>query len=181
MLNRCSDQPNLAVVDFQHGGWDRTIDFMRVTAGVKINEELVDTAIPVQVDERITFLVMHPIHCMESRAANVASIPGYDTPHALRQMRAACVCLREYLKDILDGIAYPGEQDVRVRDVLDLNKRIFRFSRDNQNARRVFRLHNIDTFDAVCTDSRLPEAFHREAYPRWRSQLAKSRSREIDD
>jgi hypothetical protein len=103
-----SGHPNLAVVEFNHEGHDRLIDFMRVTAGVD-NDEVLATAIPFQIDDQAIINVMHPVLCMESRAANVASIPGYDSPHSLRQLRASCVCAREFLKDILEGLAYAAD------------------------------------------------------------------------
>ena len=108
--------------------------------------------------------VMHPVISMEARAHNTASLPGYAGPEGVQQLRASVLCAREFLREIL--------QDGRVRDVLKLNERIFRFRLHQEAARLVLERHQVDVFEAVLDDAALPEAFRTVRLPQMRAELA---------
>ena len=88
-------------------GVTRQIDFIQEPAGVD-HDETLETSIRadiLDVDGKAvvaTFRVMHPMLSLESRAYNVARLPGYQSPHAQNQLRAAIECVREFSRDRLD-------------------------------------------------------------------------------
>jgi hypothetical protein len=100
---------------------------------------------------------------MESRARNVAELPGHDTPVAVNQLRASVICAREFLREVLDA--------GKLRAVLDLNERIYRFRRYKPAAGKVLLDHQVDLFDAALCDPRLPEKFWTIRYPQMRRDL----------
>jgi hypothetical protein len=115
--------PNVGVVSFDDAdGGHHTIDFIDQPMGLTA-AEVRRTAIPIEVldaagrETGARIRVMHPVLCMESRVHNTMALPGYDTAHALKQLRASIVCAREFLLDLLDV----GEKRV----VLKLIERIF--------------------------------------------------------
>jgi hypothetical protein len=168
-----SSTPNTGVVEFTDpDGVSRVIDFLAHPFGLDY-AEVVDKAIKVRLlDDQnqptpLHMLVMHPMHCLESRVHNVARLPGYDTPRALAQLRAAILCVREYLRDRLDANA--------IRAVLDYNERVYKVAAFDRNAIVVYERHHIDPFDAVLVDERLPEKFHTMRLPQMRQKLADRR------
>jgi hypothetical protein len=148
-------------------GEKRTIDVLRTLHGLEL-PEVSQLSQALEIDttlgEAVEFRVMHPVHCLESRTHNTADLPGYDTEHALNQLRAAVAATREYLREILDA---GGD----VREVLSLNERIYRFRRYAAAAKKVLAEHGIDVIEAVLVDPRLPKKFHTEWYPRMRQTL----------
>lgn len=167
--------PNTGLVQFiDPGGHQRRIDFLASPFGLGF-EEVLAMAIGVDVPDdhgMTSFLVMHPVHCLESRVCNVAGLPGYKTALGLAQLRVSVLCAREYLRDRL------GEPDAKaVRAVLDLNERIFRFTFFNLHAATVWRDHGVDTLDAILVEDRLPERFQNQRLPHMRELLARKRSR----
>jgi hypothetical protein len=142
----------------------RTVDFLGSPFGLDARE-VREMAIPYEEETAggvLQLRVMHPIHMLESRANNVSRLPGYRTPHGLKQLRASVECAREFSKDLL--------ADERVRDVLRLNERIFRFAlRDG--GLDVWVRDGVSVMDAVLRDPRLPEAFERVRYPQMRAEL----------
>ncbi len=143
---------------------ERKIDFLYSAFGIDA-AELAEMSVPF--GRPVVLRVMHPVHCLESRAHNVASLPGYDTEHARKQLRAAIICAREFLRESLSD-------NVRPRVVLRHNERIFRFSL-RKAGRSVFVKHSIDTFKAVCVHDRLPVPFRTVRYPQMQQHLAKKR------
>jgi hypothetical protein len=119
---------------------------------------------------------MHPVDCLESRVHNVVGLAdAYDTPHGRRQLRAAVVCAREALKDILDT---PASDDFDPeRAVLDLNERIFNLCLRDRHGRMVHARTGIDPFDAVLADPRLGERFIKTRFPQVRARLAALRAK----
>ena len=114
------------------------------------------------------FRVLHPLHCLESRAQNVHALPGYDNERGLRQLRAAIVCMREFARELLD--------QGKVRDVLRLNERVFAFATGVPSS-SVWARHGISVFEAVLRDPRLPEAFERVRYPQMQHELEARRDK----
>jgi len=91
--------PSIALVWAKDGKGRRLrIDFLAVVYGVPNN--LYEKALEAEVLDGsrnptgVKFRVMHPLHMLRSRIANTMGLPGYDTPHALRQLRAATHCVR---------------------------------------------------------------------------------------
>jgi hypothetical protein len=163
------------VIFVDESGYKREIDFLEAPHGLTA-KDVFDTSIPIDLgdldDEERTvarFRVMQPVRCMESRVHNVVGLTGYRTRHGLNQLHASVLCAREYLRDLLD--------DGRVRDVLDLNERIFNFCVKNMNGKRVHLHAEIEPFNAVLIDERLPLKFQTERYPQMCKHVAAVRQK----
>lgn len=167
-----SNTPNTGVVEFvDPKGNARWIDFLGDPFGLDFGD-VAEWAVEVEVpladgSETVTFRVMHPVHCLQSRISNVGGLPGYQGEHALTQARASVSCVREYLVDVLDDAG-----DNAARRVLRLNEHIYRFAWGSLYARKVFKEYGIDAFEAVLLDGRLPSAFLTKRYPDMQRRLA---------
>jgi hypothetical protein len=161
--------PNSGIVTFEtEDGIKVEIDFLKSVAGVDTRELFklrVAIDLPLDDGRTGTLFVMHPVLCLESRCHNTSALPGYDRPNAIKQLRAAVICAREFLRDVLD--------DGDTKAVLRLNERIFRFATRNLHAKAVLARHHIDPADAILVDDRLPEAFRGIRYPQMKAELAR--------
>lgn len=155
-------------------GTERVIDFLVQPFGLDAADVL-RTSLPVEVLDDTgqptgaRFRVMHPERCLESRVHNVIGLPGYSTPTALAQARAAVVCTREFLRDVL--------ATGHVRPALDLSERIFHLAHDHQRGRAIHERHAIDPFAAVFPDPRFPQEFNNVRYPQMVARLEARRAR----
>ena len=91
----------------------------------------------------------------------------------MKQLRASVFCAREFLRELLD------EQHARA--VLTLSERIFRFARATLEGREVYDRYQVDPFQAVVTDPRLPLPFNDQRYPQMAKILANDRHRRAAD
>lgn len=167
--------PNTGVVLYvDEDNHARQIDFLGAVAGV---ENTLETSVGAEVlDEEgrpvTSFRVMHPVLCLLSRAHNVAYLPGYNTEHAKNQLRAAIICARQFIKDMLPHDA---------RAALNFNKKLLKEA--GYGASLVVHVrHDLDVLDAVVTDAGLPAKFYTEHLPRARTFIngrrAKARAAE---
>jgi hypothetical protein len=97
--------PNSALVMAEIDGREIEIDFLSDVAGVKANaleREAVELIVPVHGEgvDQLAIPVMHPLHCLQSRIANVATL-GRRDPVALRQLAAAPIVLHAYIDEML--------------------------------------------------------------------------------
>lgn len=154
-------------------GAERVIDFLVQPFGLDAADVL-RTSLPIEVLDDAgqptgaRFRVMHPERCLESRVHNVIGLPGYGSPRALAQARAAVVCAREFLRDLLAA--------GRVRPALDLVERIFHLAHDHPRGRAIHERYAIDPFSAVFPDPRLPSEFNERRYPQMVARLAERRT-----
>jgi hypothetical protein len=125
------------------------IDLVHTPRGVA-PDELALRAVPLQ-----SLRVMHPIHILMSRAANVVHIPRRDE-HSLKQLRAAVVVVREFVRERL--------LQTGVRTALRLNEWAFDVAVSDDGL-RAWHEHKIDLFGAVLTDEALGEKFAGIRYP----------------
>ena len=118
--------------------------------------------------------VMHPERCMESRIYNVVDLRQAGRI-AMDQLRRSVVCAKEFSRFLLndEGVA----EAERVRAVLRLNERIYRKCLKDRAFRQVVFDHDVDPFDAVLVDDRLPERFREKRYPQMVEQIADRRRR----
>ena len=154
----------------------RDIDVMETCFGVD-DATLHRTAVEVELLEDDGtgsgkwFRVMHPVLCLQSRVSNTMGLPGYETPHALRQVAASIRCARTYLERVLLPTA-------GARPVLDWNEAIFRFVTRHRHGRMMALRHpTLDPFDAVLLDHRLPREFVDLRYPQMVRQVEAFRHR----
>ncbi len=98
--------PNSGTVVFvDAGGVTRTLDVVSAPFGLDA-AEVHDTAVPVEIlddakaSTGVSFFVMHPVLCMESRVHNVVGLPAqYDTEQGRKQLRASILFAAEFVRD----------------------------------------------------------------------------------
>lgn len=123
--------PNSAIVTARIDGVDIEIDFLWDIMGVKANaleRDAVELIVPVrggEIDE-LAIPVMHPLHCLQSRIANVVTLGRRDDV-ALRQLAAAPIVLEAYIEEMLRL----GE----VREAIVTLRRLFEYLRNDIAAR----------------------------------------------
>lgn len=111
--------------------------------------------------------VMHPLHCLQSRATNVAQLPTqYANPNGLGQLKAAIVMVRAF---ILKEAELDAEQAAKMCE------RVHSFCFE-ETALEVYRDHQIDIFEAIPRDV-LPEKVLTLGYPNWVRQLQERRDK----
>ncbi len=142
------------------------VDFLRKPFGLESQDV---TALKVQfdLDEHTPLFVMHPLHCLESRARNVAELPKhYANDLGLAQLRAAIVMTRGFIR----GSDIGGEDQV-VKACIRINQ----FCHQDCSL-EVYRDHQIDVFEAIPQDM-LPQAVLERGYPHWVRQLGERREK----
>lgn len=166
--------PVVGIVTFlDSDGYQRQLDVLDRPYGLRPTD-VSNSAIPLEVSRPdgtvLRLLVMHPERCMESRVQNTG-LPNKHTELAWRQLRASIACTRAFSSELLNA--------GRARDVLKLNERIFHFA---QHARSASLAHDMDieVFDAVLDDERLPEKFRTVRLPQMREHIGALRQRSVD-
>jgi hypothetical protein len=155
---------NTGVVKFiDADGYPRKLDVLGSVLGLNV-EDVKQTAVELQTTE-VSFNVMHPVLCMKGRVSLVLAL-GREDEQTFRQMRAAIICAREFLVDLISR----GE----LRNVLNWIEHIFGYAlrKDGLN---MFRRYKIDVFKAVPRDLRLPKRFLDTRYPQMTGRLAARR------
>ncbi len=154
-------------------GYERRLDFLQSPYGLNA-DDVRSTAVHLDLilsdGRRAPVWVMHPERCMESRVHNSA-LPSKQTDLAWRQLRASILCARAFSQLLLDE-----RGQAAVRDVLKLNERIFRFAQERDSA-RIALDRDIEVFDAVLDDERLPEKFRTVRLPQMREHIIALRRR----
>ncbi|MEC3909432.1 hypothetical protein U5A82_02770 [Sphingobium sp. CR2-8] len=98
--------PQTAIVQATIGEQDVEIDFLWHVKGVNtasLEKQAVEVRMHVRAGSRtgqMLIPIMHPLHCMQSRLANVVTLHR-DTDLARRQLEASPIVLREYLFEAL--------------------------------------------------------------------------------
>jgi hypothetical protein len=157
--------PVVGIVTFlDSDGYERQLDLLDRPYGLQ-PADVADSAIPLEISKPdgtiLRLSVMHPERCMESRVQNTA-LPNKQTELASRQLRASIVCARAFSSELLNA--------GRTRDVLNLNERIFRFAEGDRSVRLALE-RDIEVFDAILDDERLPEKFRTVRLPQMRDRL----------
>jgi hypothetical protein len=111
--------------------------------------------------------VMHPVHVMSSRVANVVEL-GRTDPNSLKQLRASVFIVREFImRDVLDA--------GRVKAAQRLCEQVFDVSTAT-NGLSVWRDHAVDLFGAVSPHPDLGSKFAEIRYPQMQARLAHLRA-----
>ena len=172
--------PSTGLVEFVDSkNRKRQIDFIERPLGIDpVALRAMALRVDVLSDEGnptgIQLWVMHPIHCMFSRAYNTMTLPEYQTEHGKLQMRLSVACSRAFLIELLDV----GAGDT----VTDLAEKVFHFCHDTNVGRRVKHDHGVDPFDSVPGEHpQLPEMFRTLRYPQMVAWIAERRKRALSD
>lgn len=168
-LARWEDRTPLAGVALfiDSDGHERRIDFLQSAYGMD-SEDIRKTAIEIDLlldgGRQAPVWVMHPERCMESRVHN-STLANKQTDLAWSQLRASVLCTRAFSQLLLDERGAAA-----VRDVLNLNERVFRFAQSDRSV-RIALDRGIEVFDAVLDDERLPEQFRAVRLPQMRDRI----------
>lgn len=158
-LFRVSDRTAAAGVVTTPSGFE--IDLVRAPRGVR-PDELAARAVTL-----LSTRVMHPIHVLASRAANVVHIPRSDE-HSLKQLKAAVIIVREFIREVL--------RDRGAREAHPLNEWVFKIA-ESDDSLAVWHSFNIDLFASVLLVPELGEPFASQRYPRMAAKIAAMRSK----
>jgi hypothetical protein len=147
-------------------GIEHHVEFFQSVYGL-LPDEVLNASVPVNIrgtsEREVTFRILHPLHCLESRAHNVMDLAfKYSNPHGLRQMKASIVCLREFILELAQH---------RPQESIGLNQKVFELACHDLVAQRLFALHKIDVFDAIACAPPVPESFRLTEYPKMREAL----------
>lgn len=145
--------PNTAIVTFHdRHGRERRIDFLRLVHGLKDEKRIRATAIVVELKDLdgrptgIELRVLHPVLCLESRVHNTHTFARYQSPRALRQVRAAIACARGYITECCDR----NETRAAYRAIKVIGELAARPAGSG-----VFEMFGLDVLEAIPLDDRL--------------------------
>lgn len=133
--------PNQAVVVAEIGGRKVAVDFLAHVIGVQapqLEKAAVEIVVPIKqagFADELVIPIMHPLHCLQSRVANVITL-GRTDPVAMRQLAAAPHVLRAYIEESLES----GEA-AEARAVL---KALYRYLTSDVTGRACRKLPMID-------------------------------------
>ena len=146
-----------AVVSFvDSAGVRREIDVLGTLYGVAA-EQVLATAAQMTTPTGETAYYQHPVLLVESRLANCADLPKYQTARGIRQAEVSILVLREFLIDLAHEDARAARQEVAG---------VERMCRSERGLRAFHEL-GLDPWPAVssCVPL-LGEGFAKEDYPR---------------
>lgn len=152
------------------------IDFLSDIIGVRakaLTHDAVELIVPIRggdVDV-LEIPVMHPLHCLQSRIANVVSLGRRDDV-ALRQLAAAPIVLQAYIDEMLET----GD----VREAGAVLQKLFAYLRSDIAARQCPDLPMRDPTDILAAfqrDKRLALSFRWFNLRSMRRKLATKRRR----
>ena len=157
--------PTSGIIEIQRGGQLMKVDFLSQVYGLKA--KCVEAmAIPVQIAENTKVLVMHPVHCLQSRVHNVIGLPQqYANLHGLNQLRASVICAREYIR---------VRAKLNRRPALNASEVVFKFATHQRSKDTVVR-HGIEIFEAIQPWTELGKSFAELRYPQMKSLIEENR------
>lgn len=95
--------PNSALVIATIDGREIEVDFISNVLGVRassLERDAVELLVPLAGGGQLAVPIMHPLHCLQSRIANVVALRRKDDT-ALRQLAAAPIVLQAYIDEML--------------------------------------------------------------------------------
>lgn len=168
--------PQTAIVKATIGGQEITIDFLWNIQGVdhvSLEKQAVEIILTVRAGERngeLRVPIMHPLHCMQSRIANVTALHR-DTELARRQLEASPIVLREYLSEVLGN-----GQHKHVTGVLQA---LYAYLISDPNGRQAHKIMANDPAEVLChfqKDERLDERWRNKSLGSMLSTVADRRT-----
>ena len=132
--------PELAYIVAEIQGVKVKIDFMADLKGVNI-EEVVKRREEVAMDiqegdelKHVTIYVMSPLYVFMSRAANVIQL-GRRDDHAIDQLNASIIILREFLLSLLEDSQQEDDPRGPLRDAMAVLMTLSKFLRTHEAGR----------------------------------------------
>lgn len=164
-----------AIVHATVQGIDIDIDFLSHVKGVQRGLEagVVDLILPYVhegAEAELAIRLMHPLHCLQSRVANVIDL-GRNDGTSLRQLAAAPIVLREFIVESLDD----GEE----REAIDILRALFEYLKSDINGRKAHRVLRYDPIDILrhfVDDGRLDTRWRERSLTNMIAQLEGKRT-----
>lgn len=155
---------NSGVVQYvDDAGVPRRIDFLETLLGVN-ERDVRKTAARIDIGGQ-PISVMHPVLCIQGRGPLILHL-GRKDELTLKQLRAAILCSREFLGDLVSA--------QKAREVYGWNEHLFSYALSSEGI-EIYKRYRIDVFKAVLVDDRLDEKFRRLRYPQMRKQVQAKR------
>lgn len=149
--------PSSAVVLVNLDGIEMEIDFLWNVIGVepsRLSKFAAELVVPLKGNEgSVSIPVMHPLHCLQSRVANITKL-GRSDDVAQRQLAASSYILEAYLNEMLEL----GE----LKEVKLVLRDLFHFLLRDPEGRKIPKLKMRDPFEIISslrTDVRLDWRF----------------------
>lgn len=116
--------PQSAIVSAVVLGHKIEIDFLWNVLGPpadQVKKQMVHIDYPIRPadNSKVPISVMHPLHCLQSRAANVITLKRTSAT-AMRQLNAAPIVLREYISEAIGE----GQDPSRVRVAISILRQL---------------------------------------------------------
>lgn len=164
-----------ALVTANIRGIEIGIDFLSYILGVRrgLEEGVVDLTIPYRIGEdsgEIAVRLMHPLHCFQSRMANIIKLHRADDT-ARRQAEAAPIVLREFIAEALE--------DGDVRAATDTFQALFKYLRRDiygRQSHKYLRHDPLNIFRHFLHDPRLDERYRTLSLAVMVAQLERRRT-----
>jgi len=119
-------------------------------------EHVFNRAIQMTGQDGRTWLVLHPVDLLTSRAYNLRHFKEKQTPNGVEQLRLAMKVVRRYLSDAL-------EEGDKERPVLNIVEEIVRLAKSSSGA--TAKAYGLDFRDAIPIDEIKNEAFQELRRP----------------
>jgi hypothetical protein len=147
--------PSTALVEADIVGRKIIIDFIGNVLGVqqkRLEDSTVELRVPFVFDgsnHELTLLIIHPVHCLQARAANVMHpMMNRRDDASLRQLRAAVIVVSAYILDRLQN----GDHKEATWSVKELSRWL-----RHQHARAIYEELKIDPLEILRIVSEAPE------------------------
>jgi hypothetical protein len=174
--------PSTALVEAEINGKSVQIDFICNVLGVvarDLENAIAEIAVPIRTegfeDRMLTIPLMHPVHCLQSRVANVLHPATRRSDRtAMRQLYAAPIVVREYIDEALD--------DGDTREAYKCFQEIFRYVRSDSFGAVAYAKTPIDPFGIIIhfsDDQRIDERYRKHNIPSMIAEITKRREKKV--
>ena len=164
-----------AIVHATISGIEIDIDFLSHVKGVQrgLENGVVDLIIPYEHEgdeAELAVRLMHPLHCLQSRVANVADL-GRKDDTSRRQLAAAPIVVREFIGEAL--------VDGEPREAINVLVALFQYLRSDITGRKAHRILLSDPIDILrhfINDGRLDQRWREKTLAGMIAQLEQKRT-----
>jgi len=145
---------------------DVQVDFLRAPYGLPDVEQLKSRSVPYEFGR-----VMHPLHMLTSRVANMADLPSHQSERHRKQLRGAILAVRAF---IAESCEQATDQRTAVRSALQMSEQIITLASTEPGLRANVE-HGFDVLDALVLGAPMPQAFAEKRVPQARAQVEAKR------
>jgi hypothetical protein len=168
--------PQSAVVKVTIDGHEILIDFLSHVLGIqdaKLKKSAINLLVQVRTpagDEQLKIPIMHPLHCFQSRVANIIYLQRRDDT-AKRQLEASPIILREFISEMLAN----GQIDHATETLQHLHKYLLA-DIYGKKAHGVMKNDPLKTLQYFLQDKRIDKRFREMTLVSFCKQISQKRS-----